>query len=87
MLRLRLYYSAGNYADSSSLCVLRRRSDGLERLRTYGIAVLNVNVDIGSLEAAIALEDRNQILCTQTADTREGMAAFMQRRAPEFRDA
>ena len=48
---------------------------------------LNVNIDIGSLEAAIALEDRNQILCAQTADAREGMAAFAQRRAPEYRNA
>jgi enoyl-CoA hydratase/carnithine racemase len=47
---------------------------------------LNVNIDIGSLEAAIALEDRNQILCAQTEDTREAMAAFMQRRPPVFRD-
>ena len=47
---------------------------------------LNVNIDIGSLEAAIALEDRNQILCTQTEDTREAMTAFMQRRPPVFKD-
>ena len=47
---------------------------------------LNVNIDIGSLEAAIALEDRNQILCAQTEDTREAMMAFLQRRAPEFKD-
>jgi enoyl-CoA hydratase len=48
---------------------------------------LNVNIDIGSLEAAIALEDRNQILCAQTADSQEAMAAFVQRRKPEFHDA
>ena len=47
---------------------------------------LNINIDIGSLEAAIALEDRNQILCAQTADAREGMAAFAQRRAPDFQN-
>ena len=48
---------------------------------------LNVNIDTGSLEAAIALEDRNQILCAQTADAQEGMAAFAERRAPGYRDA
>ncbi len=48
---------------------------------------LNVNIDTGSLEAAIALEDRNQILCAQTADAQEGMAAFAERRAPSYRDA
>tara|TARA_R110002072_G_scaffold85210_16_gene192851 strand:+ start:5148 stop:5972 length:825 start_codon:yes stop_codon:yes gene_type:complete len=47
---------------------------------------LNINIDIGSLEAAIALEDRNQILCSQTADTQEAMAAFIQRRTPGYSD-
>lgn len=45
---------------------------------------LNINIDTGSLEAAIALEDRNQILCAQTKDAKEGMAAFAQKRTPEF---
>ena len=48
---------------------------------------LNVNIDIGSLEAAIAIEDRNQILCNETADAKEGMSAFLERRAPNFIDA
>jgi enoyl-CoA hydratase len=48
---------------------------------------LNVNIDANGLEAAIALEDRNQILCIQTADTREAMTAFMERRPPIFNDA
>ena len=48
---------------------------------------LNVNIDAGSLEAAIALEDRNQILCAQTEDTKEAITAFAQRRRPEFKDA
>ncbi|MBM69640.1 MAG: enoyl-CoA hydratase [Haliea sp.] len=48
---------------------------------------LNINIDIGSLEAAIAVEDRNQILCSQTVDAREGMAAFAERRVPNYRDA
>lgn len=47
---------------------------------------LNMNIDIGSLEAAIAMEDRNQVLCAQTADAQEGMAAFAQRRPPEYND-
>ena len=47
---------------------------------------LNVNIDIGSLEAAIAVEDRNQILCAQTKDAREAINAFIERRPPEFQD-
>jgi len=45
---------------------------------------LNFNIDANGLEAAMALEDRNQILCTQTADTQEAVAAFLQRRPPNY---
>ena len=47
---------------------------------------LNMNIDAGSLEAAIAMEDRQQILCAQTADMREGIGAFLGKRAPEYKD-
>jgi enoyl-CoA hydratase len=45
---------------------------------------LNMSVDAGSLEAAIAMEDRNQILCSQTNDMREGMRAFLEKRKPVY---
>ncbi|MEX2248543.1 MAG: enoyl-CoA hydratase/isomerase family protein [Parvibaculum sp.] len=45
---------------------------------------LNMSVDAGSLEAAVAMEDRNQILCAQTNDFREGIAAFLGKRKPEY---
>ena len=45
---------------------------------------LNMSVDAGSLEAAIAMEDRNQILCAQTKDFREGISAFLGKRAPDY---
>jgi enoyl-CoA hydratase/carnithine racemase len=48
---------------------------------------LNFNIDANGLEAAMALENRNQILCTQTVDTQEAVAAFMQRRPPNYKDA
>jgi enoyl-CoA hydratase len=48
---------------------------------------LNMSVDAGSLEAAIAMEDRNQILCAQTADFGEGIRAFLEKRRPDYRDA
>lgn len=48
---------------------------------------LNMSVDASSLEAAIAMEDRNQILCTQTNDMREGIAAFLGKRKPQFTDS
>jgi enoyl-CoA hydratase len=45
---------------------------------------LNMSVDAGSLEAAVAMEDRNQILCSQTNDVREGMRAFLEKRKPVY---
>ena len=47
---------------------------------------LNASLDAGSLEQVIALEDRNQILCTRTEDVREGVAAFLQKRPPHYAD-
>lgn len=45
---------------------------------------LNMSVDAQSLEAAINMEDRNQILCSQTNDMREGMTAFLEKRKPNY---
>ncbi len=45
---------------------------------------LNMSVDAPSLEAAINMEDRNQILCAQTNDVREGMSAFLEKRKPHY---
>lgn len=42
-------------------------------------------IDAGCLEAVIALEDRQQVLCSQSGDFREGMAAFLEKRAPQYR--
>jgi len=45
---------------------------------------LNMSVDAPSLEAAVNMEDRNQILCSQTNDVREGMTAFLEKRKPNY---
>ncbi len=45
---------------------------------------LNISVDAGSLEAAIAMEDRNQILAAQSSDFREGISAFLGKRKPNY---
>lgn len=47
---------------------------------------LNAALDAGSLEQVIAMEDRNQILCTRSADFREGITAFLQKRPPMYED-
>jgi enoyl-CoA hydratase/carnithine racemase len=45
---------------------------------------LNVAIDAAGLEAVIAMEDRNQILASQSGDFREGVAAFLEKRKPEY---
>ncbi|MEV5412262.1 enoyl-CoA hydratase-related protein [Thermopolyspora sp. NPDC052614] len=45
---------------------------------------LQVNVDAGSIEAAIALENRNQVLASRTRDAPIAMRAFVTKTAPEF---
>lgn len=41
-------------------------------------------VDAPSLEAAIAMENRNQILCSASGDLAEGMAAFLEKRPARY---
>jgi enoyl-CoA hydratase/carnithine racemase len=45
---------------------------------------LNHSIDAGGLEAAIAMEDRNQILCAQGEHFEEGVRAFLEKRAPNY---
>ncbi len=46
--------------------------------------LLNANVDAPSLESALALEDRTQVLLGQTSDFRNAAAAFRDKRKPVF---
>lgn len=46
--------------------------------------VLHRNVDAPSIEAAIELENRTQVLSIQTEDVREALAAFQEKREPRF---
>ncbi len=48
---------------------------------------LNLAVDAPSLEATMAIENRNQVLCARTEDFAEGLRAFIEKRSPVFRDA
>lgn len=41
-------------------------------------------VDAPSLDAAMALEDRHQVLTSMTADHREAQSAFLEKRKPDF---
>ena len=41
-------------------------------------------VDAGSIEAVIAMEDRNQVLCSRSEDFGEGIGAFLEKRKPVY---
>jgi enoyl-CoA hydratase/carnithine racemase len=68
--------AAGAYIDE----MLTTSPMGL-RLTKEG---LNMAVDAASLEAAMAIENRNQVLCSTTSDAKEGMQAFLEKRAPAY---
>lgn len=46
--------------------------------------VVQSNVDAPSLEAALVLENRNQVLATRTQDMVEALAAFREKRIPTY---
>lgn len=48
---------------------------------------LNLNIDAGSMEHAFALEDRQQVMLSGSADTIEARAAFFEKRAAVWKDA
>ena len=45
---------------------------------------LNMAVDAGSIEQVIAMEDRNQVLCSRSEEFSEGIRAFMEKRKPVY---
>ena len=45
---------------------------------------LNLNIDAASMEAAFALEDRQQVLLSATEDSQEAREAFLSKRAPDY---
>ena len=61
------------------------RYAGFDRAPEPGDLILRHDVDL-SLEAAVAMEDRNQILAAQTGDFREGVMAFLQKRPARYED-
>ncbi len=45
---------------------------------------LNMAIDAAGLEAAMAIENRNQLMCSRTSDAKEGMQAFLEKRDPHY---
>jgi enoyl-CoA hydratase/carnithine racemase len=47
---------------------------------------LNAEIDAPSLDAALTLEDLQQVVLLETADHREAVAAFREKRDPRYDD-
>lgn len=85
-------YALGLVSRVAPLAELQADAQSLaeDMLRATPVALrltkdaLGLAIDAPSMEAVIALEDRNQVLCTQTGDFREGMNAFLEKRAPRY---
>nr|MDO8134463.1 enoyl-CoA hydratase-related protein [Candidatus Njordarchaeum guaymaensis] len=45
---------------------------------------INANISAPSLEAALEIENRAQVLCMATKDMNEGIASFMEKREPKY---
>lgn len=51
------------------------------RMTKEGLAMA---IDAGSLEAAMAIENRNQVMTSRSGNFAEGMRAFIEKRAPNY---
>jgi len=71
-----------DHADALASDMLRNSPLGLRLTKEC----LKHALDAGSLEAVIAMEDRNQVLAARSGDFREGVSAFLAKRPPEFTD-
>jgi enoyl-CoA hydratase len=69
-------------ADAMAADMLRNSPLGLRLTKEC----LNASIDAGSLDQVIAMEDRNQILCSQSKDFREGISAFLEKRTPHYKE-
>jgi len=85
-------YGLGLVSTVAALDALHAEAQALadDMLRTNPLGLrltkeaLGHSLDMGSLEAVMAMEDRQQILCTQSEDFAEGMRAFLEKRPPNY---
>ena len=76
--------------ESDLLATAQRYADEMLLTSPMGLRLtkdgLNMSVDAPSLDAAMALEDRQQALVAGSADAREAINAFLEKRAPIWKN-
>jgi enoyl-CoA hydratase len=75
-------------ADEDLLTVVYAKADEIMRNTPFGVALTKEGMwsalEIPGMQAAIDLENRQQIMASATADHREAMQAFLERRPPQY---
>jgi enoyl-CoA hydratase len=75
-------------ADGVAIEAALETADSIAANSPFGVwmtkEVMWANLETGSLQAGIDLENRTQILALATGDMREAMAAFVEKRPPLF---
>jgi enoyl-CoA hydratase len=74
--------------DEALLAAALAKADQVMQNAPFGVALTKEGMwsalEIPGMQAAIDLENRQQIMASATADHREAMAAFVERRPPNF---
>jgi enoyl-CoA hydratase len=75
-------------ADDALLDTVYAKADEIMRNTPFGVALTKEGMwsalEIPGLQAAIDLENRQQLMATATADHREAMQAFLEKRTPVY---
>jgi len=75
-------------ADEALLDTVYAKADEIMRNTPFGVALTKEGMwsalEIPGLQAAIDLENRQQLMATATADHREAMQAFLEKRPPQY---
>jgi enoyl-CoA hydratase len=78
-------------ADDELMALALAKAELIMSNTPFGVALTKEGMwsalEIPGMQAAIDLENRQQIMASATADHREAMTAFLEKRPPEFRNA
>lgn len=87
---LRIGFVSRVVPQGEDVATAREIADEIVANSPFGIRMtkqlLNFSLDAPGFRQAVAMENRTQVLCLLTGDCDEAMAAYSERRTPEFHD-